>query len=222
MEEKKAIRSHILRRNLRLWGGGAFRMQAMILTITVVYTLVMSGFTLDVFREKEMVTGYFVMVELIGFFLVQAEYTGKQLALALSFGSGRMESVWGMQFSNALYLMLASTLCGMLVHSGMGMLLFFGCGVLVLALGQFMVALYLKKGSRMGAGRIIYAVFASFFTVVLGLVFQGVIRADAMRAMGLKQQVMCGLLVVASLPGIVLYIIGFFMERRYIKEFVVR
>lgn len=165
------------------------------------------------------------MMEMIGFLILPVESIGKQLNLALSFGSGRMESVWGMQLANVLYLIQAVTLYGIAIRMSEQIFLFAGCAVLALALGQFYVVLYLKSGCKTGAVQGIHLIFAAIFIVVLGVFFMGMFGSEyagIKESIGMFSGVVQKLLMLAGVAGIALYLLGFFMERRYIKNYEVR
>lgn len=242
--EAREMRRHIITRNLRLWGGSVVRAQGIYLLGTVVGT----G-TMYIFSSHNQPRGvyygcimfYFLMMELVGMLAQQFQYASKQYPMALAFGSGRMESVYGMQLSNAIFgttsILFFSMIAivgqtiekeetgGFGTTAGTKILMYAEMVVLVLAFGQFMAASYLKNQER----NTIYLLVVSAIIVVGAIVvffewdifaFIGIVDEDKeinQTIARVTPMVIHGLGVL----GVLLYFLGFSQMKKVVQEYEV-
>lgn len=186
---EKSMKKHIISRNARFWVGYMEENFLIVIGIGVVYALFVSFLISEDMSRVELFALRASYVVMIGGILVFAQpltYPMCNLPLALSFGSGRMEAVVGVQVSNLLavgqdlLIVVAAERIARGMEAGAGMELLAHQGVVfaaaagillaVAAIGQFGTALILKYGGKGMAVYIIVFVL-TVFAGVLGVVF---------------------------------------------------
>lgn len=186
---EKSMKKHIISRNARFWVGYMEENFLIVIGIGVVYALFVSFLISEDMSRVELFALKASYVVMIGGILVFAQplaYPMCNLPLALSFGSGRMEAVVGVQISNLLAVgqdllivvvaeriargMEAGAGMELLAHPGVVFAAAAGILLAVAAIGQFGTALILKYGGKGMAVYIIVFVL-TVFAGVLGVVF---------------------------------------------------
>lgn len=243
--EERQMRRHIIMRNLRLWGGWALRTQIIYLLGTAIYTAIMYIFSSDNQRHSTYYVAifYFMIMQLVGMLAHQSEYVNKQYPMALTFGSGRMESVWGMQLANAVFggtsvllfgilivierFVLGEEAIGIVNRAGWGILAYAGIVLLVLAVGQLIAASGLKNGT---VDKVYLAAIIIFGIIIVGAVVT-VMGWEVFLAFGIfdeEKQITRTMTNLTSwifggmgLLGVLLYLIGFFRIKKAVQVYEV-
>lgn len=243
--EEKQMRRHIFCRNMCLWGGWAFRSEAVFLLTTAICGTVIYVMSETTDRAMYYMIFFLLLVmEMYGMMMQQTEYARRQFPLALSFGAGRTESVWGMQLANLLLYVqvLLALRIGMQLESviavpgtvgirdmeGMGMPVLAGTLLFVAAIGQLMTVASLKWEDRKHIWQVlIFLAGISLSTILIVFIGSQILYAmdgKTLMFFGKAQKVFPALLFlmrVAGPVGLVLYVFGFFQVKKALEEYEV-
>lgn len=243
--EKTQMREHIFRRNMHLWGRWAFRSEAVFL-----FTTAINGIVLCVMSKTTsgalyyMVLFFLLFMEMFGMLMQQPEYVKRHFPLAISLGSGRMESVWGMQLANLLlYLQILFVLgigmrlegvvaggeaVGIRNMEGMRMPLLAGALLFVAAVGQLLAAVCLKWREWKSIWRVVLFIVGIAFSSAVIAFFGGQILffMDGKILscfVGLEKMfpTLLQLMKAVGPAGLLLYVIGFFEIKKRMNEYEV-
>lgn len=244
MEEKQTHR-RIFNRNMRLWGMAAFRMEGVCLLTTAI-----NGLVLCVLSETTKGALYYTLfffllfMEMYSMLMQQTEYIKRHLPLALSLGSGRMESVWGMQLANLLLyvqvllvLGIGMNLEGVIVGGeaagirhmeGMKLPLLAGALLFMTAVGQLLAVASLKwreqksiwQGLVFIAGMILSSLTIVFFGAQILFSMDESMRSLLSGVQKVFPELL--LLIKCTGPvGLILYVLGFFQIKKEIAAYEV-
>lgn len=90
-----------IKRNIRFWGRNAEIMMAMLGGFVCLYAIVFCGSSGQTLWES--VAFYLLLCGVLFAYLQPVSMGSAYLPMILSFGAGRKESVWGMQFANLIF-----------------------------------------------------------------------------------------------------------------------
>lgn len=246
MDERK-MRRHVFLRNLKLWGGSAVYAQGTLLFATLFGTAVMCFLSS---MNKLIVyycwgIFYYLMMELIGMLVQQMGYTTRQYPLAIAFGSGRMESVYGMQLSNLLFGITSILMFGIFMAAGQNLysyetgglrmeiaaklIMYAEMVIVALAFGQLMAVFSLKKERRNAVYLIFFAIISAIIVIggmviiLFGWEFLEILQIvnkerELSRVIAQSSTMVCHGFGVL---GVLLYLIGFLKLKNVIQEYEV-
>lgn len=100
---KDTLRRHMINRNIRFWGSYAEKNLLLAVGMSMLYDFVFFGFSSESKGRMESVLFYIIMLGVLFMTMIQFQYATGSIPLALSFGAGRRECVWGIQFANAIF-----------------------------------------------------------------------------------------------------------------------
>lgn len=99
--DDRVMRKNIMKRNIRYWGWRTEKTTATLLIVAFIYGIIFfSGKTGSLLLSGFI--SYLMMAGIIFMAIEQVNRTSRYLPMALSFGAGRRETAWGMQFANML------------------------------------------------------------------------------------------------------------------------
>lgn len=243
--EEKQIHSRIFNRNMRLWGMGAFRAEAVCLLTTAINGLVLCVLSKTTTGALYYTLFFFLLfMEMYGMLMQQTEYIKRQLPLALSLGAGRMECVWGMQLANLLLYMQVLLVLGIGMNledvivggaeagirhmEGMELPLLAGALLFMAAVGQLLAVASLKWREQKSIWQMLLFI-AGMILSSLTIVFFGVqilyFMDESMRSFfSGVQKVFPELLILMKCTGpigLILYVLGFFQIKKEIAVYEV-
>lgn len=243
---EKSMKKHIISRNARFWVGYMEENFLIVIGIGVVYALFVSFLISEDMSRVELFALKASYVVMIGGILVFAQplaYPMCNLPLALSFGSGRMEAVVGVQISNLLAVgqdllivvvaeriargMEAGAGMELLAHPGVVFAAVAGILLAVAAIGQFGTALILKYGGKGMAVYIIVFVLAVFAGVLAVVFLVGSRQVDDAELISVLtdthvlQRIKRGVGVLLTVDA-VLYAAGFLVLKKAVMQYEVR
>lgn len=242
--EDKQMRGHIFHRNICLWGGWAFRSEAVFLLTTAMCGIVMCVFSKTTDRALYYtLLFYLLFMEMFGMLMQQTEYVKRNFPLVLSLGSGRMECVWGMQLANLLLYVQVLLVLGISIHlegviaggaagirnmEGMGMPLLAGALLFVAAVGQLLTIASLKWAEAKNIWRVLVFIAGIGLSSVLILFFGGqilfVMDGNQLAFVTEWKEPFPALLLLmkgTGPVGLVLYVVGFFQVKKALAQYEV-
>lgn len=245
--EAGEMRRHIFWRNLRLWGRSAAYAQGSLLFATLCGTAVMCFLSSP---NKPMVyycwaIFYYIMMEMIGMLVQQMGYTNRQYPLAIAFGSGRMESVYGMQLSNLLFGITSILMFGIFMAAGQNLysyetgglrmeitvklIMYAEMVIVALAFGQLMAVFSLKKERRNDVYLICFVIISAI--IVIGgvvVIFFGWEIFEILQIVNKERELSQNIARLSPMVchgfgglGVLLYLIGFFKLKDVMQEYEV-
>lgn len=243
---EKSLKKNIISRNVRFWGGYMEENFLLVIGIGVVCSLLMTfqiGEDMSGMEFFALRASYVVMMGGILVFAQPLAYPMCNLPLALSFGSGRMEAVVGVQISNLLavgqdlLIVVAAERIARGMEAGAGMELLAHPGVVfaaaagillaVAAIGQFGTALILKYGGKGMAVYIIVFVLAVFAGELAVVFLAGSRQVDDAEFISVLTdthvlQRIKGAVGVLLTVDAALYAAGFLVLKRTVMQYEVR
>lgn len=218
-----SIKGRILKRNMKFWGKNAETMIGVLLMFVLFYGVVFSAMSSES-SFIDTVMGYGSMCGLMFGYLIPISYGGSYLSLAIGFGSGRREAVWGTQFMNLLFgiqivviFAIGFAAKGGFADYGAGLAVVFAESlVMALALGQLSSAVHLKFGAK---GYVIALVISISLMVAAGIAcgISGIFGNLAVSFLGN----ITGYLVAGAIVAVILYGVSVIVLMRVVDHYEV-
>ena len=227
-----------LKRNLRFWGKHSVGYSLAIVGFSMLYGLFTSDLTEDfgfVTLTSTILT-YGMFMSAIMFISYSTQYASNHIPLALSFGSGREEAVWGVLLSNLIYVVLNTLWFSLLAvfvsqsleYRVMGALVSAVVTVLILfaVAGQFCTAWMVKLGgtNRAALVTILIMMTMAMVAITVFIIFQLQRDDSGLIVWFLSNPRSHFYMIIAVMLAVlaVLYVLGFMALRRVVRTYEVR
>lgn len=215
----------IMKRNFLFWGKYGIQMTALLMGFVLLYGILFNiG---DNITEKFWGTSYYyaVIIGLMFAFIGPICYAGAYIPLALSFGSGRKEAVWGSQLLSVSYAVTSYIFIALAGYMSSGKfsavanILIAECFFLLTGLGQIGSILQMRYGKKGVVAGIVTFIILIFFGVGFAIGFSDSIHAWLTN---LSDTFIWSFLTAGAVVSVIVYVISLVFRFQTVETLEVR